>query len=62
MVDPAIQPHFFVGAAVSLAGWPRFFDGVVVSLVIDGVVGLAIGGAVLTGIDVTVSFSGLSLW
>ena len=31
-------------------------------LAIGGAVGLAIGGAVSTGTDVTVGFSGLSLW
>ena len=47
-------PRFFVGAAMSLANWPRFF--------IRAVVGLTIGEAVLTGVDVAVGFSGLFLW
>ena len=49
-------PRFFVRAAVGLA------IGKAVGLAIGGAVSLAIGEAVLTGIDVTVGFSGLSLW
>ena len=48
MVDPAGWPRFFVGAAVGPAG--RLC------------VGLAIGGAVSTGKEVVIGFSGLSLW
>ena len=47
---------------MDLVGQPRFFIGAAMSLVIDGMVGLAIGGAVSTGTDVAVGFSGLSLW
>ena len=48
MVVLASRPHFFVGAAVGL--------------VIGRTMDLAIGGAVLTGTDIAVGFSGLSLW
>ena len=47
---------------VILADQPRFFVGAVVGLAIGGVVGLAIGEVVLTGTDIAVGFSGLSLW
>ena len=43
---------------VDLVGWSRFFLGVAMSLAVS----LAIGRAVLTGADVIVGFSGLSLW
>ena len=46
---------------VVLAGQSYFFVRAAVGLAISGVVGLAIGGAVLTGTDVTIGFSGLSL-
>ena len=61
VIDPASWPTFFVKAAVGPAGWPRFFDGAVICLAINKAVGLAIGGAILTGADVAVGFSGLSL-
>ena len=52
MVDPASRPHFcFIGMSVV---------GLAVGL--GGVEGLAIGRAVLTGADVAVGFSELSLW
>ena len=49
---------------MGLAGRPHFFDGAVVGLAVGlvGADGLAIGRAVLTGADVAVGFSGLSLW
>ena len=51
---------------VVLADWPRFrFIGMsVVGLAIglSKAEGLAISGAILTEADITVSFSGLSLW
>ena len=46
---------------VDLAGWLYFFVRAAVGLDIGGMVGLAIGGAVLTEIDITINFSGLSL-
>ena len=46
---------------MDLANWPRFFIGAVMGLGISGTVDLAIGGAVLTGMDVTIGFFGLSL-
>ena len=49
MVDPTGRPRFFVGAVVGLAIGLGRADG------------LAIGGAVLTGLDVAVGFSGLFL-
>ena len=57
MVDPIGRPRFFVGAAVDLPGRPCFL-----AVGLGGADGLAIGGAVSTGSDVAVGFSGLSLW
>ena len=56
MVDRAGQSRFFIGAAMSSAGWPCF--GAVVGLAagLVGADGLAIGGAVLTRSDVAVGF------
>ena len=54
VVDPIGRPRFF---AVDPAGRPRFL-----AVGLGGADGLAIGGAVLTGADVAVGFSGLSLW
>ena len=52
VVEPTGRPRFrFVGAV-----------GVAVGLAIGGAVSVAIGGAVLTGTDVAVGFSELSLW
>ena len=48
MVDEAGRPRFFVKAAIGLG--------------IDGVIDIAIGGAVSTGIDIAVGFSRLSMW
>ena len=62
MVDLAGWPRFFVEAVVDPAGRPLFFVRAAVGLALGEVVGLAIGGAVLTGADVTVGFSGLFLW
>ena len=53
MVEPASRPCFFVRAALGPAGWPCF---------VSAFVGLAISGAVLTEKEITVGFSGLSLW
>ena len=47
VIDLASQPRFFVGAAMGLA--------------INRLIGLAIGGAILTKADVVVNFSGLFL-
>ena len=57
-MDLANQPGFFVGTAMGSIDWPGFFVGAIVGLT----VGLATGGAVSTGADVAVGFSGLSLW
>ena len=40
----------------------RFIEVSAVSLGINGAVSLAIGGAILMGADIAVSFSGFSLW
>ena len=48
MIDLASQPHFFIRAVVGLG--------------IDKIVGLAIGGTILTETNVAISFFGLSLW
>ena len=61
MVDPTGWPRFFVGAAVDSAGRPRYGAVIGLAVGLGGVDGLAIGGAVSTGSDVTVGFSGLSL-
>ena len=52
VVEPIDRPHFFVGAAVGLPNWLCF---------IGALVGLAIGGAVSTGREIAVDFSGLFL-
>ena len=39
---------------IDLVGQPRFFVG--------AAIGLAISGAILTGMDIAIGFSGLSLW
>ena len=57
VVDPTGRPRFFVKAAVDPAGRLCFL-----AVGLDGADGLAIGGAVLMGVDVAVGFSGLSLW
>ena len=46
---------------VDLAGWSRFFVGATMGLGIDRMVELAIGKVILTGINITVGFSGLFL-
>ena len=46
---------------VDLANWLRFFVRAAMSLAIDGVVGLAISGAISMGTDIAVGFSGLFL-
>ena len=58
MVDPIGWPRFFV---VDTAGRPRFGAVVGLAVGLGGADGLAIGGAVLTGADVAIGFSGLSL-
>ena len=59
-------PRFFVGAAMSPASWPRFhFTGMSMMGIAIGLGranGLTIGGAISTGADVAMDFSGLSLW
>ena len=62
VVDPTSWPRFFIRATVGPASRPRFFVGAIVGLAIGRAVGLATGGAVLTGADVAVSFFGLFLW
>ena len=57
VMDLTGWPRFFVGAAMDPVGWPRFL-----AIGLGGADGLAIGGAVSTGSDVAVGFSGLSLW
>ena len=47
---------------MDLADRPRFFVRTVMGLNISRAVGLAIGRAILTGIDITIGFFGLSLW
>ena len=47
---------------VDLVDQPRFFVGAVMDLGIGRVMGLTIGGAASMETDITVSFSGLSLW
>ena len=59
VVDPIGRPRFF---AMDPAGRPRFGAVVGFAIGLSGADGLAIGGAVSTGADVTVGFSGLSLW
>ena len=62
VVDPTGWPHFFVEAVMDPAGWPRFRAIVGLAVGLGEADGLAIGGAVLTGREVAVGFSGLSLW
>ena len=47
---------------VNLVNRPYFFDGAVMGFVIDGTVGLAIGKAIITRMDVAVNFFGLFFW
>ena len=49
---------------VKPTSWLRFFVGAVMSLAVglDRANGLTISGAVLTGVDIAIDFSGLSLW
>ena len=71
VVDLPSQSYFFVGAAMSPAGWLHFrFTGMSMmgvclggadSLTIGKIVGQAIDGTVLTGANIAVGFSGLSL-
>ena len=62
VVNPAGRPCFFVGAPVDPVSRPRFEAVVGLAVGLGGADGLAIGGAVSTGLDAAVSFSGLSLW
>ena len=57
VMDPIGWPRFFVWAVMDLASRPCFL-----AVGLGGADGLAIGGAVLTGSDIAVGFSGLSLW
>ena len=59
VVDPISRPRFI---AVDPAGRPRFGAVVGLAVGLGGADGLAIGGAVLTGANVAIGFSGLSLW
>ena len=52
MVDPTGQLRFFIRAAMGPAGRPHFFD---------ALVSPAIGGAVLTEVDIAIVFFRLSL-
>ena len=45
-----------------LASQPRFFVRTAVGLAINGMMGLAIGEAILTGTNVAIGFFGLFLW
>ena len=47
---------------VDLAGQPRFFVRAAVGLAISKAMGLAISEAILTKTNITIGFSGLSLW
>ena len=58
VVDPIGRPRF---VAVDPASRPRFGAVVGLAIGLGGADGLAIGRAVLTGADVAVGFSGLSL-
>ena len=58
VVDLASRPRFFVGATVGLLDRPHFS----VRAIIGFIVGLPIGRAVSTEVNVAVGFSGLSLW
>ena len=62
MMNPIGWPRFFVGAAVDPASWPCFGAFVGLAVGLGRADGLAIDGAVSTGSDVAVGFSGLSLW
>ena len=62
VVDPTGWPRFFVGASIDPAGRPRFGAVVDLAVGLDVADGLAIGGAILTGREVAVSFFRLSLW
>ena len=53
VMDLTSWPRFFVGAVIGPISWPLF---------VGTFVGLAIGRAILTGREVAVGFSGLSLW
>ena len=46
---------------VDLADWPHFFDEAAVGFAIGRAIGLAISGAVLTGTNIAIGFSRLSL-
>ena len=61
-MDPTSRPRFFVRAAVDPAGWPCLGAVVGLAVGLDEADGLAIGGAILTGVDITIGFSELSLW
>ena len=53
MIDPTGRPHFrFIGMSVVMD----------LAVGLGGAEGLAIGGAVSTGVDVAVGFSGLFMW
>ena len=61
-MDPAGRPRFFVGAVVDPADWPCFRAVVGLAVDLGKANGLAIGGAILTGLDVAIGFFGLFLW
>ena len=60
MVDLTSRPRFLVGATIDPTVGLAIAR--VVGLTINGVMSLAIDRAILMGADVTVSFSGFSLW
>ena len=64
VVDLAGWPRFFVEAAMGRAGqlYFRFIGVSVIGVGLGKADSLTIGGAVLTGADVTVDFSRLCLW
>ena len=55
-----VQDFFAHLVVVFLADRLHFFVGATISLTIHGAVGLAIGGAITTGIDIAFGFSKLS--
>ena len=61
VVDPAGWPRFFVGAVMGPASWPYFSVGAIVGVAISEAMDLAIDGAILMGIDVTIGFCRLFL-
>ena len=61
VVDPIGWSRFFIGATVDPAGRPGFGAVVGWAVSLGGTDGLAISGAILTGREIVIGFSGLSL-